>query len=140
MRTRSWILLLGAVLVAGWALTAWPRLNDVETGRTPEYPDLQPRQLSASPAKVERALRACLAELPRWKLVGSGSGPGGTELYAVHTTPVWRFDDDVYVRLRAEAGGTRVSVRSKSRVGKYDFGQNARNIRELLQALEARLR
>jgi len=140
MRARTWMLLLGAALVAAWTLTAWPRLNDVETGRTPEYADLQPRHYSAWPAKVAEAAKACLAELPRWRLVGSGSGPGGTEMHAVHTTPVWRFDDDVYLRLRAEGGGTRASVRSRSRIGKFDFGQNARNIRELLQALDARLR
>jgi uncharacterized protein (DUF1499 family) len=134
------MLLLGAGLFAVWALSAWPRLNDVETARTPEYPDLQARHFSASPAKVAEAARACLAELPRWRLIGSGSGPGGTELHAVHTTLVWRFDDDVYLRLRAEGGGTRASVRSRSRVGRFDFGQNARNIRELLQALDARLR
>lgn len=140
MRVRTLIILAGAGLAAGWALTAWPRINLVETGRTPEYPDLQPRLYSAPPAKVAEAVKACLGELPRWRLVGSGSGPGGTELSAIHTTRLLRFDDEVHVRLRAEGGGTRVSVRSRSKVGKYDFGQNARNIRELLQALDARLR
>lgn len=140
MRSRTLILLVGAGLAAGWAFTAWPRLNDVETGRTPEYPDLQPRQYRAAPDKVAEAVKACVAELPRWKLVGSGSGPGGTELSVTHTTRLLRFDDDVHVKLKAEGGGTRVSVRSRSRVGRYDFGQNARNIRELLQALDARLR
>jgi uncharacterized protein (DUF1499 family) len=32
-----------------------------------------------------------------------------------------------------------VSVRSRSRLGKWDFGQNARNIRELLAALDQEL-
>ena len=58
----------------------------------------------------------------------------------MHTTLVWRFEDDVTVKVTREAGRTRVSVRSKSRLGRADFGQNARNVRELLAALDARLR
>ena len=55
------------------------------------------------------------------------------------TTLVLRFEDDVTIRIRRKAGKTQLSVRSSSRVGKWDFGQNARNIRKLLAALDARL-
>ena len=33
-----------------------------------------------------------------------------------------------------------MKVRSRSRTGRYDFGQNARNIRELFAALDEGLR
>ena len=136
-RTLGWTLIVLVVLGAGWAATAWPRLNDVETGRTPEYPDLQVRTYPESPARVAEALKEALARLPRWTVVGSGRGPRGTVVTAVHQTRVFRFEDDVTVRIRRDpAGGTTVSVRSQSRVGKWDFGQNARNIRELLAALD----
>ena len=49
------LLLVALVAAAVWAVTAWPRLNDVETGRTPEYPDLQVRRYAASPARVAPA-------------------------------------------------------------------------------------
>jgi uncharacterized protein (DUF1499 family) len=46
----------------------------------------------------------------------------------------------VTVRVRGAGGRSTVSVRSRSRVGKWDFGQNARNIRELLTELDRELR
>ena len=133
------LLLLLLVAGAAAALLAWPRLNSVETGRTPEYPDLQPREYAASEQKVTEALKAAVARLPRFAFVGAGRGPGGSELQYVATTRVLRFKDDVSVRIRREGAKTKVSVRSKSRVGKLDFGQNARNVRELLEALDREL-
>jgi len=111
----------------------------VETGKTPEYPDLKPRDYAAGAEKVAQAAKAAIARLPAWTFVGAGQGPAGTEIQAVHTTRVLRFKDDVTIRITRPAGRTRVSVRSKSRVGAWDFGQNARNIRELLSALDREL-
>jgi hypothetical protein len=51
-----------------------------------------------------------------------------------------RLKDDVTVRARREGGRTRVSVRSRSHLRVWDFGRNARNIRELLAALDAEMR
>lgn len=136
----KWLLCVVALGGAGLAFTTWPRINDVETGRTPEYPDLQPRRYAAGIDATQRAAREAILALPRWELIGSGTGPGGAELRAVRTTRLWRFKDDVTVRVRREGGRSLVSVRSKSRVGRGDFGQNARNIEEFLAALDARLR
>jgi len=138
-KSLKWIVLVALLGTGAWAFTTWPRINDVETGRTPEYPDLQPRRYAASVEQVVRTAREVLTTLPRWELVGAGQGRAGAELHAVHTTRVWRFKDDVTVRVRRDGGRTVVSVRSRSRVGQGDFGQNARNVREFLAALDARL-
>jgi uncharacterized protein (DUF1499 family) len=130
------LLLIVLVAAAVAAFLAWPRLNSVETGRTPEYPDLQPREYAAGEQEVAKAVKAALARLPRFEFVGAGSGRGGSELQAVATTRELRFKDDVNVRIRREGGKTKVSVRSKSRTGSIDFGQNARNVREFLAALD----
>ncbi len=139
-KTLGWIVIVALVGTGVWAATAWPRINVVETGRTPEYPDLQVRTYSASPERVGEAVRDALAERSRWRVVGSGQGPGGVAVSAIHETRVFHFEDDVTVRIRRKEGQTLVSVRSQSRIGEWDFGQNARNIRELLQALDAELR
>jgi hypothetical protein len=132
--------LVVAVVVAAVAVAvAWPRLNDVETGRTPEYPDLTPRQYPQSEAAVTQATRAAVERLPRWSLGGAGRGPGGSEVQAVAGTPIG-LKHDVTVRIRREGGGTRVSVRSRSRTGPWDLGQNARNIRALLDQLDLELK
>jgi len=137
MATKLTLVVL--VLAAVLALTAWPRLSSVETGRTPEYPDLQEREYRASPAAVTAAARRAIAGLSRWSLVGSGQGPAGSALQAVAATRVFRFKDDVTIRIRRSSGVTRVNVSSRSRFGKWDFGQNARNVREILAALDAQL-
>ena len=130
------VLVVAAFLGALWAITAWPRINDVETGRTPEYPTLVPRDYGASVDSVVTGLRNVMGRMPEWEFVGAGKGPAGAEVQAVHTMRILRFKDDVTVHLKRESGRTVVSVRSKSRVAKWDFGQNARNIRELLAALD----
>lgn len=127
------------VVAAVAAVLAWPRLNVVETGRAPEYPDLQPRVYSAGPERVVEAVQATVEALPRWTLKGVGSGPAGYALQAEARTRVFRFVDDVTVRVAAAGDGSEVNVRSASRVGKWDFGQNARNVRALLAALDTRL-
>jgi uncharacterized protein (DUF1499 family) len=131
--------LLGLVAAAVWAATAWPRLSDVETGRTPAYPDLRVREYAAPPEKVAEAVKDVLGRLPRWRVVGSGQGPGGHAVYALHETALLPIRDDVTVQIRRAGARTRVSVRSRSRLGLWDFGRNARNIRELLAALDAQV-
>jgi len=133
------LLILAAIVGAVVLATAWPRLNDVETGRTPEYPDLTTREYRASPDQVMKAVQTALSRLPRWEIIGSGSGPAGSEIRAAHRTHLG-FKDDVTVRFRRDGGRTKVSVRSKSRIGFWDFGQNARNIRELLAELDGTLK
>jgi len=136
-----WMWLVGLIAVAAVAAAvSWPRINVVETGRTPEYPDLVPRRYAATPEQVVEAVEGTLAELPRWSLQGQGSGPAGFALQAEHRTRLFRFVDDVTIRVTPEGQGSHVSVRSASRLGQWDFGQNARNVRELLAALDARLR
>lgn len=133
---------MGVAVVAvglGIALTRWPRISDVETGRTPEYPDLQVQRFTATDERVTRAARAAIAHLPGWELVGSGRGPGGAELVAVARTRVLRFKDDVTVRVRRRDGAAEVAVRSRSRLGKADFGQNARNIRAFQAEMERQM-
>ena len=139
MRPVTGIAAGAVVLVAVWAATAWPRINDVETGRTPEYPDLQVREYPASPKMVAEAATQALGRLPRWSLIGSGAGPGGHSIQAVHELPTLGFKDDVTIHIRQDGPRTKVSVRSRSQVGPWDFGQNARNIREFLAALDAQV-
>jgi len=46
------------------------------------------------------------------------------------------LQDDIVVRIRAEgASGSRIDIRSKSRVGQSDFGANARRIRAFIERL-----
>ncbi|HEY7515909.1 MAG TPA: DUF1499 domain-containing protein [Vicinamibacteria bacterium] len=133
--------LAGIAFVGGLvvALTTWPLIHDVETGKSPEYPDLRVKEYAATPDRVAKALDRALAGLPGWEVVGSGRGQASHSLQAVHTLSVVPLREEVSVRIWREGEKTRVSVRSRSRTSLPDLGQNARNIRELQAALDREL-
>jgi uncharacterized protein (DUF1499 family) len=53
--------------------------------------------------------------------------------------PVLIFTDDLSVTLEVVEEGTKVDVRSASRIGKGDFGENRRHIIQFLSALDAEM-
>jgi uncharacterized protein (DUF1499 family) len=130
---------LGLLLVATFASFAiWPPINDVETGATPEYPDIQPRDYRFSADRVLSAASESVEALERFEVVSVDEEAG--VVAATADTPSGRFTDDITVRVEANGdGGAIVFVRSQSRVGKGDFGQNARNIEALQQAMDTNL-
>lgn len=97
------------------------------------YPDVQPLMLPVPPlAAFERAVAA--ANVMGWEIVAGDSSSGRLE--ATATTTWFGFKDDVVVRIRAENGGSRIDVRSVSRVGRSDVGANAARIRRYLSELQ----
>jgi uncharacterized protein (DUF1499 family) len=96
------------------------------------YPDIAPASLSLPPeqafARAEEAARA-----QGWEIVAVVPAEGRIE--ATDTTRWFGFKDDVVIRVRPWETGSRVDVRSVSRVGRGDVGTNARRIREFLKAL-----
>jgi hypothetical protein len=126
-------------VAAGLALARWPLVTAVETGATAQYPDLQPWSYPAGEEEVRRAATRAVERIRGWRFVGSGRGPSGVELRAVHTNPLPWFEQDVVARMRARGGRTEVHVRSSSRRALWDLGQNARNIRGFKAALDAQL-
>jgi len=96
------------------------------------YPDIQPLVLSVPVAQAFKAVVETAGRMG-WEVVGSDREAGRVE--AIATTFLLRFKDDVVVRVRDEAGGARVDVRSKSRVGIGDLGTNARRIQKFLSEL-----
>jgi uncharacterized protein (DUF1499 family) len=98
------------------------------------YPDLAPVHLADPPPQAfARAVAA--ARSLGWQIVAAAPAEGRLE--ATDRTRWFGFRDDVVVRVLPEAGGSRVDVRSVSRVGRSDLGTNARRIRRFLEALQA---
>lgn len=97
------------------------------------YPDIQPLALPDPPARAfARALAAVRAM--GWELVQANPAEGRIE--ATDTTFWFGFKDDVAIRVTAADGGSRVDVRSLSRVGGGDAGTNAKRIREYVEVLK----
>ena len=133
-------LIVGIILLAMSSMMIgliWPKINDIRTGETPEYPDLQVQRF-AGRQKVE-VFNAVLdvAQEMEWEIREANADLGLVE--AVATVPVFRFRDDVTVTLSEADRVIEVHVRSRSRVGKSDLGENARRIRKFQGRLSARL-
>jgi uncharacterized protein (DUF1499 family) len=98
--------------------------------------DLHAAKLSVAPAEAyERALRTARA-MPTWTV--TRADPAAPAIEAVATSRVFRFQDDIVIRVRPDpAGGSRVDMRSKSRDGQGDIGANTTRIRAFVDALEA---
>ncbi|MGH7588311.1 MAG: DUF1499 domain-containing protein [Gemmatimonadota bacterium] len=112
-------------------------VHDVRTGETDVYPDLKPLDLPLGPGPAFAAALAAARSMPGWTIASTDPETG--EIRAEARTPRLGFVDDVRIRARPlSGGGTRVDVRSTSRVGIYDFGTNARRIRAYLERLALR--
>ncbi len=107
---------------------------DVPALQRKAYPDIQPLMLGVSPdqalARAESAARTL-----GWEIVATDTASGRLE--ATDSTRFFGFKDDVVVRVSPAEGGSRVDVRSKSRVGLGDAGANAARVRRLMQLVAA---
>jgi uncharacterized protein (DUF1499 family) len=96
------------------------------------YPDLEPLRLASPPdVSFERAIAA--AESLGWEIVSRSESRGVFD--AQHVSRIFRFVDDITVRIVADGPGSRVDMRSKSRDGQSDLGANAARIRIYFDAL-----
>jgi uncharacterized protein (DUF1499 family) len=99
------------------------------------YPDIKPQTLPVPPDEAfERALVAA-GEIG-WEIVAAEKGEGRIE--ATDTTFWFGFKDDVVIRIQPAEAGSRIDVRSTSRVGVGDLGVNAARIRRFLEELRER--
>jgi uncharacterized protein (DUF1499 family) len=96
------------------------------------YPDLAPLILSIAPERAY-ALATALVRDKGWEIVANEPNDGRIE--AVDRSFLYGFKDEIIIRIAASAGGARVDVRSRSRIGRIDRGVNAKRIRAFLAAL-----
>jgi fatty-acyl-CoA synthase len=93
-------------------------------------PDAKPVTLAATPADAQARVKAALDDAG---LKVATEAPGRIE--ATATSFWYGFKDDVMVRIRPEGAGSRVDMRSVSRVGQSDIGANCKRISGLVAAL-----
>lgn len=91
------------------------------------YPSIKPMLFTLSAQKVFRAaLRT--ANAMGWKL--DSENPHTGIIQASSTTFWFGFIDDVVIRVKSRPDGSRLDIRSESRIGKSDIGRNAERIRK----------
>lgn len=103
---------------------------------TAAYGDLKPLTLNRPVGEVtEQAAK--VAKDMGWKIVtvDAGNDSVGGVVEATDAVSYIRFYDDVIIRVTPVEGGSRVDVRSVSRVGVSDMGVNAKRIRAFMDAM-----
>ena len=161
--TGAGVLVLGVVLAAAGPTAGLPPINDITTDPAdpPQfsallragpnadrdmaypgesfaaqqrvgYPDLAPIERPTPVADSVLAAKTAMEGFG-WEVVRADAEAGAIE--ATDTSRVWRFVDDIVVRVRPRPDGSVVDVRSKSREGRGDLGANAARIRQLAEAL-----
>lgn len=136
--------LVGGVLAAlglggwGWANCRRFYVNDITTGESAAYPELRSRVYYAEVAQAMTAGEQALRRLPGWKVVARDAENDALEAQARTRTGLFTDDVTVYF-FPLGHGQTRVTIRSRSRVGGGDLGRNAAHIRALQGAMDDRL-
>ncbi len=118
-----------------------PDSNSLETDpatlelQAQAYPDLQTlRTAMAYDELFDKAVR--VATDMGWDIYLQDRNAGIIE--AVDTTTVMGFKDDIVIRVRTNAEGALVDLRSVSRVGVGDLGANAKRIEAFMAGLQQR--
>jgi uncharacterized protein (DUF1499 family) len=96
------------------------------------YTDVQPIRLNQDAATAYQKAVATVQGLG-WEIVYQDAS--AMTIDARDTSLVFKFVDDIVVRVRADGSGAVVDVRSKSRDGKSDLGANAARIKGFVAAL-----
>jgi len=105
------------------------------------YPDLRTFVIDRPVEETFELVEETAARL-KWKVVLADAPVGKTAkgglLEAIDQTLVMGFTDDIVVRVEGNLNRSRVDVRSASRYGAVDLGQNATRLRRFLAELKAR--
>jgi len=97
------------------------------------YPDIAPLVLDLTPDQAfESSLKA--AKTLGWTIISKNEGKGLIE--ATDTTFWFGFTDDIVIRISPQDKGSRIDLRSLSRVGKSDVGANAKRVRRFLKTMK----
>jgi fatty-acyl-CoA synthase len=94
-------------------------------------PTARPVRLPLAPAEAEARVEAAMREAGLSLRAGDELG----RVEGTHTSFWYEFKDDVIARVRPDGAGSRVDLRSISRVGGSDLGANCARVTKIVRAL-----
>ena len=143
------VLATGIALTLLMALSLQNPTNIAQTRLDHPDPQLRTRHYPHAPGQVSQVVKETIPRLKtygrRWRRIQQNGllpirFPGKTgEKTEVAEVPVLVFTDDLVVTMRGDDNQTTVDVRSASRVGRSDLGENRRHILQLLHTLDEKL-
>ena len=120
-------------------LKDWLGTNHYVTKPGDPDPFFRPRKYRETKAEVVAAAKDVVASLGNWRLEEYRENQGLLRLTRSVLFPPSAQDINLYV-VQGLDGTTGLEITSVSRGGKRDWGQNKRNLREILAALDSKLR
>jgi uncharacterized protein (DUF1499 family) len=106
----------------------------VESEQKAGYPDIAPIHLDLAPGGAFERAKAVADRMPGWVVTHADADAGRIE--ATATSRLFHFVDDLIIRVRPDGTGSRIDLRSRSRVGQSDLGANAARIRAFAEELK----
>jgi uncharacterized protein (DUF1499 family) len=98
------------------------------------FPEIQTFASEKPPAELFEKAKKVATDMG-WEIAAAEPNEGRIE--ATDTTMWFGFKDDIVIRIVADGTGSKLDIRSMSRVGKSDLGKNASRIRDFLARLKA---
>ncbi|MBI4005034.1 MAG: DUF1499 domain-containing protein [Gammaproteobacteria bacterium] len=138
------ILVITAILQNNLPLTEMPGImarlktyftsNVAETSMQPAFPELAMRVYPYTADDIHDRIKKTINHFG-WELLKDDHDHH--ELNVIITTPLWRFKDDMLIRIMPiSEGKNAVYIRSSSRMGKADLGTNTRHILDFYSQLD----
>ena len=140
-RRRRWIL---PSLAAAGLLALFVTIDDWSRDFTTNYsviteaskdPDLRPVIFERPADEVVDAIQEAAGRIKNWEFIGAAQMDGSTMVVFERTSRVWRFKDDIILRVEDLGDRCKLGGESRSRIGYGDLGQNPRNLRRILVEL-----
>lgn len=110
------------------------KLVTVSEAQREAYPDIVPVKVSVSSGQAYKYALAAAKKMNWWKIQAADQSAGRIE--ATSTIPWFGFKDDIVIRIENKGSDSRIDIRSDSRLGYSDIGENARRIRHYMKLLE----
>lgn len=107
-----------------------PELSELQKSA---YPDIAPVRTALPVSEAFGAALAVAQAMAGWSIVAVDRDRGRIE--ASERSLWFGFTDDIVIRVTADAGGSRIDMRSASRIGGRDIGVNAARVRAYVAAL-----
>ncbi len=139
-----WIATFGLAVIAMVILSLMSQIENWKRDLSINYaaldsgaddPAMHPPIIAGTPADVAQRVLNWAEQTPRWAVESQMISDQQAKIHLTRTTRIFRWVDDIHVEINQVDSGVRVDAESQSRVGKGDLGQNPRNLRALVAAL-----
>jgi uncharacterized protein (DUF1499 family) len=112
---------------------------EFEAEQRQAYPRIAPMQVDLEPDQAYRMSMRIAKDLG-WRIVDALPpnlrGDGAAHIDATDRSLFFGFVDDIAIRIRPQANQTQIDIRSASRIGRHDFGANARRVERFMDAVQ----